>query len=131
MSSTPATLTVFIPLTVRKRNGRPKIMPPADLAQDYDDKGVDPHVLRAIAKAWCWRRKLDSGQVATIQDIATAEDVTPVYVGRVLKLAYLSPAVLERLLIERRAPAVSLKDLGVAVELPWVNQEAAIFSSSS
>jgi hypothetical protein len=27
--------------------------------------------------------------VATIQDIATVEDVTPVYVGRVLKLAYL------------------------------------------
>lgn len=50
MSSAPATLTVFIPLTVRKRNGRPKIMPPADLAPDYDDKGVDPHVLRSIAK---------------------------------------------------------------------------------
>ncbi len=57
-------------LTVRKRNGRPKIMPPADLAPDYDEKGVDPHDLRAIAKAWSWRRKLDSGQVATIQDIA-------------------------------------------------------------
>jgi len=67
---------------------------------------VDPHVLRSIAKAWSWRRKLESGQVATIQDIATAEDVTPVYVGRVLKLAYLAPTVLERLLIERRAPAV-------------------------
>lgn len=128
MSSTPATLTVFIPLTVRKRNGRPKIMPPADLAPDYDDKGVDPHVLRSIAKAWSWRRKLESGQVATIQDIATAEDVTPVYVGRVLKLAYLAPAVLERLLIERRAPAVSVKDLGLAVDWPWVKQEAAIYS---
>lgn len=127
MSSAPATLTVFIPLTIRKRNGRPKIMPPADLAPDYDDKGVDPHVLRAIAKAWSWRRKLDSGQVATIQDIATAEDVTPVYVGRVLKLAYLAPAVLERLLIERRAPAVSVKDLGLAVDLPWLEQENAVF----
>lgn len=50
MSSAPATLTVFIPLTVRKRNGRPKIMPPADLVPDYDGKGVDPHILRAIAK---------------------------------------------------------------------------------
>lgn len=105
MSSAPATLTVFIPLTVRKRNSRPKIMPPANLVPDYDGKGVDPHILRAIAKAWSWRRKFDSGHVATIQDIATAEDVTPVYVGRALKLAYLAPAVLERLLIERRALA--------------------------
>ena len=127
MSSAPATLTVFIPLTVRKRNGRPKIMPPADLAPDYDDKGVDPHVLRSIAKAWSWRRKLESGQVATIQDIATAEDVTPVYVGRVLKLAYLAPAVLERLLIERRPPAVSVKDLTALAELPWLDQNALAF----
>lgn len=129
MSSAPATLTVFIPLTVRKRNGRPKIMPPADLAPDYEEKGVDPHVLRAIAKAWSWRRKLDSGQVATIQDIATAEDVTPVYVGRVLKLAYLAPAVLERLLIERRPPAVSLKEIGTAAELPWMKQGAVVFGN--
>ncbi len=127
MSSAPATLTVFIPLTVRKRNGRPKIMPPTDLAPDYDDKGVDPHVLRSIAKAWSWRRKLDSGQVATIQDIATAEDVTPVYVGRVLKLAYLAPAVLERLLIERRAPAVSVKELVKAADSPWVEQQTLVF----
>lgn len=127
MSSAPATLTVFIPLTVRKRNGRPKIMPPAEMMPDYDDKGVDPHILRSIAKAWIWRRKLDSGQVATIQDIATAENVTPVYVGRVLKLAYLAPMVLERLLIERRAPAISVKDLGLVVDLPWCDQENAVF----
>lgn len=29
--STPTTMRVFIPLTIRKRNGRPKIVPPADL----------------------------------------------------------------------------------------------------
>lgn len=127
MSNGLETLTVFIPLAIRKRNGRPKIMPPADLVPEYDDKGVDPHILRSIAKAWSWRRKLDSGQVATMQDIATAEDVTAVYVGRVLKLAYLAPAVLERLLIERRGPAISVKDLILAVDLPWLEQDDAVF----
>lgn len=125
--SAPTTMRVFIPLTIRKRNGRPKIMPPADLAPDYNDKGVDPHILRAIAKAWSWRRKLDSGQVATIQDIATAEDVTAVYVGRVLKLAYLAPAVMERLLIERTPPAQSIKDLAMTAEQPWGEQNSAAF----
>ena len=47
---------VFIPLTIRKRNGRPKILPPADMIPT-NDGGVDPHVLKAIAKAWSWRRK--------------------------------------------------------------------------
>lgn len=125
--SAPTTMRVFIPLTIRKRNGRPKIMPPADLTPDHDDKGVDPHILRAIAKAWSWRRKLDSGQVATIQDIATAEDVTAVYVGRVLKLAYLAPAVLQKLLIARVLPALSIKDLAMTAEQPWSEQNSAAF----
>lgn len=127
MSSAPTTLTVFIPLTVRKRNGRPKIMPPAEMMPDYDDKGVDPHIMRAIAKAWSWRHKLDSGEAATLADIAKAEDVTAAYAGRVLKLAYLAPVVLEKMLIARAPPAVSLKDLALAAELPWAEQAGAVF----
>ena len=44
-----------------------------------------------------------------------------------LKLAYLAPAVLEKLLIARIAPTVSVKDLAAVAELPWVEQEAAVF----
>lgn len=125
--SAPTTMRVFIPLTIRKRNGRPKIVPPTDIVPDKG--GVDPHVLKAVAKAWSWRRKLERGEAATLADIAKAEDVTPAYAGRMLKLAYLAPAVLERLLIERRAPAVSVKDLAIAAETPWDKQDALIFTS--
>ena len=31
MTSTPDTIRVFIPLTIRRRNGRPRILPPADM----------------------------------------------------------------------------------------------------
>jgi hypothetical protein len=123
--SAPTTMRVFIPLTIRKRNGRPKIVPPVDLVPDTG--GVDPHVLKAIAKAWSWRRKLESGTAATIQDIAEAEGVSDRYVGRMLRLAYLAPAVLDKLLILRVPPAVSIKDLAQATELPWVEQDAAVF----
>ena len=126
MSSAPTTMRVFIPLTIRKRNGRPKILPPTDMIP-ANDGGVDPHVLKAIARAWSWRRKLESGAVATIQDIAQAEDISDRYVGRMLRLAYLAPAVLEKLLIQRVPPAVSIKDLTMAAELPWTEQEAAVF----
>ncbi len=123
--SAPTTMRVFIPLTIRKRNGRPKIVPPADLVPDTG--GVDPHVLKAIAKAWGWRRKQESGEAATIQDIAVAEGISDRYVGRMLRLAYLAPAVLDKLLIRRVPPAVSIKDLAQATELPWVEQEMAVF----
>ncbi|MFC3097940.1 hypothetical protein [Alteraurantiacibacter palmitatis] len=125
--SAPTTIRVFIPLTIRKRNGRPKIVPPADMAQDTN--GVDPHVLKAIAKAWSWRRKLESGAAATLADIAMAENVTPAYAGRMLKLAYLAPTVLDKLLIARVPPAVSVKELAAAAELQWYKQEAIVFGN--
>lgn len=78
--SAPTTMRVFIPLTIRKRNGRPKILPPTDMQQDNGGV-VDPHVLRAIARAWSWRRKLENGEASTIQDIAQAEDVTDRYIS--------------------------------------------------
>ena len=123
--SAPTTMRVFIPLTIRKRNGRPKIMPPADMVPDTG--GVDPHVLKAIARAWGWRRKLESGAASTMQDIAQVEDVSDRYVGRMLRLAWLAPAVLERLLVQRVPPAVSIKDLAAVADLPWAEQVAAAF----
>ena len=44
-----------------------------------------------------------------------------------LRLAYLAPAVLEKLLIQRIAPTVSIKDMTAAAELPWAVQEVAVF----
>lgn len=125
--SAPASMTVFIPLAIRKRNGRPKIMPPAEMTSANDRGGVDPHVLRALARAWSWRRKLETGEASTILDIAQSEDVTDRYISRLIRLAYLSPSVLEKLVVERCPPAVSLKDLAAAADLPWVEQERAVF----
>ena len=126
--SAPTTMRVFIPLTIRKRNGRPKIVPPADVVPDTS--GVDPHVLKAIAKAWSWRRRLESGQSATIEDLARTEDVAPSFIRRTLKLAFLAPAVLEQILIARTSPAVSLKDMSGIADMPWAVQRDAVFADT-
>jgi hypothetical protein len=46
-----------------------------------------PHVLRAVARAWKWRWQLESGVAATIQDIAAAEKVSDRFISRMLRLA--------------------------------------------
>ena len=50
---------------------------------------------------------------------------------KLLRLAYLAPAVLDKLLISRVPPAVSIKDMAAAAELPWADQEAAVFGQRS
>ena len=59
MTGTTDTIRVVIPLTIRKRNGRPKILPPDDV-DARNGRAQDPHVLRAIARAWSWRRQLET-----------------------------------------------------------------------
>lgn len=129
MTNSANTIRVVIPLTFRRKNGRPKILPPADHAP-AEARAQDAHVLRAIARAWNWRRRLERGETSTIQDIATAEKVTDRFVSRMMRLAYLAPDVLEKLLIHRMPPALSLNDLIVVAELPWAEQLEAVFGIS-
>ena len=44
------------------------------------------------------------------------------FVSRIMRLAYLSPEVLQRLLHQREPPAVSVNDMINVTYLPWAEQ---------
>jgi len=125
---TENTIRVVIPLSVRRKNGRPKILPPADHTPT-EARVQDAHVLRAIARAWNWRRRIERGEASTIADIAAADNVSDRFVSRMMRLAYLAPEVLEKLLIHRIPPALSLNDLMAVAELPWKEQMETVFGA--
>lgn len=126
MTQTNDTTRVFIPLTQRRRNGRARIVPPEPEAH-FQSRSQDAHILRALGRAWSWRRRLAAGEVATIHDLAKAEGFTDRFVSRVMRLAYLSPDVLERLVISRDPPSVSVNELIEATYLPWAGQDLRVF----
>jgi hypothetical protein len=121
------TVRVLVPLSIRRRNGRPKILPPEN-ALEAEIRGQDPHILKALGRAWAWRRRLETGEAATAGDIAKAERVTDRFVSRTMRLAYLSPEVLERLVVGREPPAISVLELIEATYLPWARQAERVFS---
>lgn len=127
MTDAPSTIRVVIPLKVKRRNGRPRILPPADLDDAANEPIPDPRTLRAIARAWDWRRRLERGEVATLSDIAQAERVTLPFISRFIRLAYLSPTVLERILLYRVPSALPLDKLVGAAHAPWVEQPGRVF----
>ncbi|CDP51749.1 hypothetical protein [Devosia sp. DBB001] len=47
-----------------------------------------------------------------------------------MRLAYLSPEVLEHLVIRRLPPALSLNDLVAVAERPWAEQTAVVFGTA-
>ena len=126
MTNTNDTIRMLIPLKVRKKNGRPKIMPPVDYLPSAD-RIQDPHILRAIGRAWGWRRRMESGEFTTIQELAEAVGLAERHVSRQLRLAYLAPVVLKRLTCGREASAVSLMSLVDITAKTWAEQEASVF----
>ena len=129
MTQANDTTRVYIPLAQRWRNGRPRILPP-EPGTHFQSRSQDPHILRALGRAWAWRRRLETGEAATIHDLAKGEGFTDRFVSRMLRLAYLSPDVLERLVISRDPPSVSVNDLIEVTYLPWAEQMERAFSQT-
>ena len=121
----PDTIQVFVPLKLRKKNGRPKILPPADYLPS-EDNIQDPHILRAIGRAWAWRR-MEAGEFGTVRDLAIAVNLAERHVSRQLRLAYLAPEVLKRLVFGREVTAVTVMQMSECAGLPWKDQASVIF----
>ena len=126
MTKPDDTIRVLIPLKVRKKNGRPKIMPPADY-RPSEDRAQDPHILRAIGRAWAWRRRMEAGEFSTVRDLAIAVNLAERHVSRQLRLAYLAPDVLKRLVFGREVSAVTVMQLSECAGLPWADQAGVVF----
>jgi hypothetical protein len=129
---TESTVTVVVPLAIRRRNGRPKIVLPDDGSRQPD--ATDPAiatVLRAIARAWDWRRRLETGEVDTLQDIADAEKVTLPFVSRFIRLVYLSPGVLDRIVAGGHGTTPSLDRVAASALEPWSRQPTLVLESAS
>jgi hypothetical protein len=126
MTEPDDSIQIFVPLTVRKQNGRPKILPPADYLPS-EDRTQDPHILRAIGRAWGWRRRMEAGEFDTVADLAKSAGLAERHVSRQLQLAYLAPSVLKRLVFRRDVPAVTLLKLTDVAALPWHEQPERVF----
>ena len=98
-------VTVVVPMTIRRRGGRKQIIGPdgALVRASQDSSAVattsgDPVMVKALARAFRWRRMLEDGRYASIRELAKAEGVDRNYVGRLLNLTLLSPRIVESLL---------------------------------
>jgi hypothetical protein len=64
---------------------------------------ADTPVIRALARAFRWRRMIESGEYGTVREIAEAEGVNASHVSRVLRLTLLAPGIVEGLVGARVA----------------------------
>ena len=88
-------------------------------AQVQPQSRVDDTLVKALARAFRWRRLLDHG---TVDEIARAEGINPSYVSRILRLTLLAPDIVESILDGRQPPTLTLGRVMKPYPLEWERQ---------
>ncbi len=87
-------------------------------------------MVKALARAFRWRKMLDTGVHATLEDLARAKGVAPPYVSRVLRLTLLAPDIVEAILDGRQPAELQLDDLLEGLPLAWEGRKGGSCRSS-
>ena len=118
-------ITVHVPLAIRPRPGRKTIVRPAGSDPSTSiATHADPAMVKALARAFRWKRLLDDGRYASISEIAAAEKIDRGYVGSILRLTLLAPDIVEAILDGRQPDGLGLPALLKPFPLEWKRQRA-------
>jgi hypothetical protein len=120
------TLTVRVPLTLRKRGGRKQVVMPEGACWGQPRPRVDNTMVKAIARAHRWKRLMESGRFASVTELAEAEKINQSYLCRVLRLTLLAPDIVEAILDGRQPAALQMDALLKPMPLEWAAQRAAL-----
>ena len=116
-------VTVRVPMTFRKRGGRKQVIAPDGHPSWAPPRArIDNTMVKALARAFRWRRMLETGAVATVREIAAKEKINESYVSRVLRLTLLAPDIVEAILDGRQSAKVTLPALMAPFLLEWEAQ---------
>ena len=121
MSGAGQMLTVRLPLAVRRqRGGRKLVLTPAGFVAA--PVRVDVTLVKAIARAFRWRRMLETGRYGTMDELAAAEKINSSYVSRLLRLTLLAPDIVEAILDGRQPEGMTLPVLMEPLPVEWERQ---------
>lgn len=123
------TKTLSLPFSVQKRGGKTKLI--ASNNQPVFEEGPKQVLVKAVAQAWNWRKKLEAGTITSITSIAKAEETTVSYISRMLRFAYLAPDIMEAILDGKAPEKFSGMLLRDPLPLSWADQRKAFGFASA
>ena len=124
-------MVVHIPMRLRRRNGRSMILTegesvPVSAARHVENtNGANRTLIEAIAKGHRWQGKLESGQYASLEDLAKDVGCDRTYVGRMMRLTSLAPDIIEAILRGEEPDGLSLEKLRKNLPVWWQEQRKA------
>ncbi len=115
----PETVTLHVPFRVVKRGGRKEMQLPEGASHP---RRTDSTLVKALARAFRWKRMLELGEFATVSELAEREGIAPSYMTRVLRLTLLAPDIVEAIVDGKQGPKVTLAQGLEPFPLAWQQQ---------
>jgi hypothetical protein len=129
--SEAASITVRVPLTIRRRPGRRTVVMPEGTAIPTPARTrADPALVKALARAHRWKSMLEEGRYTSISEMAAGERIDRGYLGRILHLTLLAPDIVEGILDGRQPAELELPTLMEPFPLEWDVQRTALAESA-
>lgn len=100
---------------------------PVKTSSDTTKTGVSK-TIETLALAFHWSKLIDQGRVGSIDEIASREKINPTKVRKILRLALLSPSIINFLVKHPEVSVDTLKRRAIPVD--WVEQEDFLFGIS-
>jgi hypothetical protein len=121
-NASASTITVHVPLTFSSRGGCKIILTDAIPPRQYR---TDNALLKALAQAFRWRKRIESGEFASITELARSQGVNDSYACRLLRLTLLAPSTVTCILNGEHKPNLTLKELSKPFPIVWNEQFSA------
>jgi hypothetical protein len=120
------TVTIHVPFRIVKRGGRREmIMPPGAQTR----RQADDSLIKALARAFRWKRMLESGEFSTITELAQRERIAAPFLTRTMRLAQLAPDLIDAILDGRQPQGLTLELLRTPLPPDWSVQRASLLGS--
>jgi hypothetical protein len=116
---TPETVTVHVPFRLVKRGGR-KEMQMSEGASSQ--RKTDNTMIKALARAFRWKRMLETGAFVTIAELAAHEGIAPSYMTRLLRVTLLAPEIVQTILDGRQGAEMTLARILEPFPIEWEDQ---------
>jgi hypothetical protein len=126
LSNDGQTMVVSIPISFRRQGGRKTVVTPSHTPTwSPPPPRIDNTIVKALIRAHRWRTMLESGQFASVRELAKAEKINESYLCRVLRMTLLSPALTEAILNGQQPEGLDLKRLLKSLPIEWDKQESS------
>jgi len=113
----PQTVSIHIPFQITKRGGRKEMVLPADA--QLQRPRTDNTVVKALARAFRWKRLLETGAYTSVSDLAEKEKIGLSYLTRVLRMTLLAPDIVDAILDGRQGDGMDLAMLAAPFPNEW------------